>query len=758
MRLSISILFLFICFLCCQTQKPGKSSLSYKDPNLSPEQRADLLLKLMTIEEKAAQMRIFHANKGIENHDGKLHLSDFVKQNLQYGIAGIKNPAEHDDPADAARLNNDLQRYIIEHNRLGIPALFITESYNGVDAKGCTAFPRPITQAASWDEDLIKSVWDCMGKEARLRGLHMTHSPEIDIVRDPRFGRMSEAFGEDTHLVTEMAVAAVSGIQGGVEALKSTHIGAVVKHFAAYGMVNGGRNFSPVEISPRTLIDEVFPPFEGAVKRANALGVMAAHNDINGEACHSSKYLLTDVLRNQWDFEGYVVSDANDIPRLSFFMNVADNVEDATLKALEAGMDVDLYSDSTYARLPILAAKHPEITKYIDRSARRMLVTKFKLGMFDNPYIDPDKASKYIGSEENMTLANKADEAAAILLKNENSILPLAKNTNKKIALIGPTLTSDVLPLFQAYLPQLNFEAHKGFDLTDNNISVPKLNLNAVNSIDTLVSVAKRNDLIVLFVGGDEYTAKEAFFAGAVGDRAEIHPVFPQELLFDKLRVLGKPIIIVLKHRRTLAINDFAKHADAIVDLWEPSKYYASSLAKILFGDVNPSGKLPVTVPRTIGQFPFHYSGKTINNKKGYLFMENGPLYYFGYGLSYTTFAYGDLKLSSDQLTLNNKLQVSIKVTNTGSRSGQEIVQMYLKDIKASVLRPDKELKGFQKISLSPGESKIVTFTIDPEMLYFTDINMKRNLEEGTHTVMIGGSSNNTINANFNLILKKSKL
>lgn len=310
-------------------------SKDYKDASLSIDERVEALLPKLSLEEKVAQMRIFHANIGVKHDEnGKLKLSDKVVEKLKLGIAGIKNPGEHIDAVAAAKLNNELQKYIIENNRWGIPALFVTESYNGVDAEGCTKFGRPMTSAASFNPELVKRQWDVVGREARLRGMHMCHSPEADIVRDPRFGRMSEAFGEDTYLTTQMVKNAIIGVQGNYEGLgNGTHIGAVAKHFAGYGQVLGGSNFAAIEISPRTLIDEIYPPFEAAVKEAKTLGIMASHGDLNGVASHGNPELLTGVLRDQWGFEGYVVSDSNDIARLFYFMNVAESPEAAAQMA-----------------------------------------------------------------------------------------------------------------------------------------------------------------------------------------------------------------------------------------------------------------------------------------------------------------------------------------------------------------------------------------------------------------------------------------
>ncbi|TDT47369.1 beta-glucosidase [Maribacter spongiicola] len=744
---------LFFLFLITFGVSAQKNKMPYKDASLSIEERVNDLLPRLSLEEKVAQMRIFHANIGVKSDEkGNMELSDRVIEKLKLGIAGIKNPGEHISPLAAAKLNNELQKYIIENNRWGIPAMFVTESYNGVDAEGCTKFGRPITSAASFNPDLVRRVWDVVGKEARLRGMHMCHSPEADLVRDPRFGRMSEAFGEDTYLTTQMVVNAIKGVQGNYEGLgNGTHIGAVAKHFAGYGQVLGGSNFAAIEISPRTLIDEIYPPFEAAVKEARTLGIMASHGDLNGIASHGNPELLTGILRDQWGFDGYVVSDSNDIARLYYFMKVAESPEAAALLGLTAGIDIDLYAEDSYAYLPEMVKKDPSIEKMIDRSVKRVLRTKMILGLFDNPYVNIKKVEKEVRSQASLSLAQEADLESIILLKNEANTLPLQKGT-QKIALLGPLLNEGTKEAFESVAGnKVTFTADKGFELTDQNTGVPQLLETSDSTIDKMVGMAKEADVTILFLGGDEFTSKEAFFNNALGDRASIDPVGAQDELIEKIKGLGKTVIVVLKHRRTLSINTIADKADAILDGWDLSELGDSSLARIIFGEVSPSGKSPVTVPRSIGQIPFHYSMKEINYKKGYLFLEDGPLYPFGHGLSYSQFEYGDLKISNDMITPNTELTVSTTITNIGKMKAKEVVQMYIKDDIGSVTRPDKELKGFKKIELSPGESKKVSFTITPRMLEFTGLTMDKILETGDYTIMIGTSSQDVKTTKFRL-------
>ena len=751
-NLCLSIVLSIILFYSCDNNSDSKD---YKDASLSINERVEALLSKLSLEEKVAQMRIFHANIGAESDENdNLKLSDKVIEKLKLGIAGIKNPGEHIDAVAAAKLNNELQKYIIENNRWGIPALFVTESYNGVDAKGCTKFGRPMTSAASFNPELVQRQWDVVGREARLRGMHMCHSPEADVVRDPRFGRMSEAFGEDTYLTTKMVTSAVKGVQGNYEGLgNGTHIGAVAKHFAGYGQVLGGSNFAAIEISERTLIDEIYPPFEAAIKDGKTLGIMASHGDLNGVASHGNPELLTGVLRDQWGFEGYVVSDSNDIARLFYFMKVAESPEAAAEMGLVAGIDIDLYAEDSYSYLPEMVKKNPELEKLIDRSVRRVLRTKFILGLFDNPYIDIEDVKKGNRAESSLQLAKESDLESIILLKNEEKALPLSKDKSIKVALLGPLLKENTKEMFESVAgSNVTFVAEKGFQLTNQKDGAPELLDRDPKAIASLVSKARSADVSILFLGGDEFTAKEAYFSSStLGDRATIDPVGPQDELVEKIKALGKPVIVVLKHRRTLSINTIAEQADAILDVWDLSEFGDESTAKIVFGEVSPSGKSPVTIPRSIGQLPYHYSMKEINYKKEYLFLGQGPLYPFGHGLSYGDFKYSDISISSDKITSDTELEVSVKVTNNGSMKAKEVVQMYIKDEIGSVTRPDKELKDFEKIELDAGESKTISFKITPKMLEFTGITMEKVLEAGDYTVMLGTSSKEYLETKFKL-------
>ena len=733
----------------------GQELLPYRDASLPIEDRVQDLLSRMTVEEKVGQMLMFGAGKIVSGESGALDIRPWARPRLANGLGGLKFPFAELPPGESAEMNNLLQKTLMESNRFGIPTLFVSEAYNGVEGVGSTQFGRPINLAASWDVRLAHEVWDVIGREGRSRGYHMAHSPVGDIARDPRFGRMSEGYGEDTHLVTEMLVAAVTGLQGNYDGadVNAAYMGAVVKHFAGYSQVVGGRNFAAVEVSPRVLLDELLPPFQAAVQRGHALGIMPSHGDINGVASHGNPWLLTEVLRKQWGFNGYVVSDAYDIGRLNFLMKVAENTEEAVKLALKAGVDLDLYSEGVYELLPKLVKEDASLMPYVDRAAGDLLRVKFILGLFDQPYSDPDAARRQTRSPEALELARRRDRESMILLKNERNLLPLPKDEPRKIALIGPLLGPETQAWFEEVAgPDFTFVSEKGYELTDRDPKTPRLTPRDDAALDKMVGLAREADLAILFVGGDGFTAREAtFFQWAIGDRATLEPVGEQDELVARVAALGKPVIIALKHRRTLAVNVFSEKADAIIDCWDLSECGDQVLAEAIFGEFSPSGKLPVTVPRTVGQIPFHYSMKEISFFKDYLFMENGPLYPFGFGLSYASFGYSDPRLSAPVLHRSGSLTVSIDVTNTGAMVAKEVVQMYVKDVIGSVLRPSKELKGFEKIELKPGETRTVRFTITPDMLVFTGLEMQPVLEAGDYEVMLGTSSVDFKKATFRL-------
>lgn len=755
---SNSFLSLFFLLLLIFSLTPSVLAIdkqSYKNSRLSDEERAEILLSQLSLQEKIGQMRIFHSNKGVDlNQQGELLLSDESKAYINQGVAGIKNAGTHLKPQEAANLCNQLQEYVIHNNRFGIPALFITECYHGVEANGNTFFCRPITMASSFNTEIVQQLWDALGREARARGLHMCHSPEADLARDPRFGRMSETFGEDPFLTSRMVVSAVKGVQGDQIGLKSTHIGAVTKHFAGYSQVEGGKNFASMQISPRSFIDEILPPFEAAVKEGHTLGIMASHADVNGVASHANRELLTNTLKNDWGFTGYVVSDATDIERLHHFMKVAETYEDAAEMALRAGMDIDLYGNNGYALLEKMVEEKPDLLSFINAATKRVLLTKFKLGLFDHPYVDEEKAAEITHCQAYQDLALNVDLESIILLKNDADILPLNPKAYQKIAVVGPNANQEKLEAIKQYLPlsaKVSYAKGCGISKPINEPTLYSLEED-LPYVKEAVALAQESDIVLLFIGGDKKTSKEAYFIEGYGDRSDLNLVGQQNLLIDELKKTGKKIVVVLEHRRSLSIVNVDQKADAIIDCWELGERGEEAIAKVLFGQVNPSGKLPVTVPRSVGQLPAYYSQKHINYKKGYLFADNSPLYPFGFGLSYTQFAYNNIELSDSITSVGQSITVSVDIKNIGNREGKEVCQLYLQDEFASVERPIKELKGFEKISLQAGETKSVTFVITPEMMSFTGIDMKKTIEPGIFHVYVGGSSATTEKLSYQLI------
>jgi beta-glucosidase len=724
-------------------------------PDEPKSDRVSQLIRKMTIEEKVAQLRVFHSNLGVElDKNGKLELLDEVKDKLKVGIAGIKNPGTYLPPEEGIRLCNQLQKYIIENNRLGIPAFFVTECYSGVDAINNTHLARPITMASSWNPELVRKSWDIVGREARARGMHLCHSPEGDLARDPRFGRMSETFGEDTYLASRMLLSAVRGVQGDGVGLKGTHIGACVKHFAGYSQVEGGRNFASVQISPRSFIDEILPTFETAVRDGQCAGIMASHADINGIASHANPQLLTETLRNQWGFDGYVISDATDVERLHSFMKVAESYEEAAIMALSAGMDIDLYGENGYALLVEIISKKPQLERLLDRSVERVLRTKEKLGLFDNPYFDEKQTAVINRSQASLELALKTDLESIILLKNEKEILPLKSGAKKKIAVIGPLAGPGQVELIRkAAGPDAIVRYAKGCEIAQGSRSRPSLVdfEEDLPLIQEAKDLAEQSDIVLVFLGGDERTAKEAYFGSALGDRDSLDPVGQQNYLMQQLQKTKAGIVLVLKHRRTLSISVFDECSDAILDCWELSERGDEAITQILFGQVNPSGKLPVTVPRSVGQLPCYYSQKHINYKKGYLFTKSDPLYDFGHGLSYTQFEYSNLKIDNKATVKDGYISITFDVTNIGKRTGKEVCQLYVKDMIGSVVRPDKELKDFVKLELKPGQTRNVRFVLNIDKLAFTGKDMLKTVEPGEFKVTVGTSSKTGLEGGFSL-------
>lgn len=738
----------------------------YQDPLLTISDRVADLTARMTLEEKVAQVCALSLRDSTAAEEGLAGIVKAVSEGLAHGIGQIENTFDPRSPRESVREINKLQRQLREETRLGIPALVGSECAHGHAAHNSTVLPVPLAMASSWNPELVEQGFDCAAREARARGAHEAHTPVLDLGRDPRWGRLEETFGEDTYLVKQMGLAGVSGLQGGREGEPgTTHLISAPKHFAGYGQVVGGRNFAATPIDRRTLQDEVLPPFEAAVKEAGALGMMASHCDVEGVPAHGNPWLLTELLRDQWGFVGYVVSDYNDVPRLEFFQHVVETAEDAAALALSSGLDVDLPVAQAYGGLVDVIRKRPELEAHLDRSVERVLRLKFKLGLFEEPLVEEDAVDQVVGCAAHVAVAQKLAEESIVLLKNAEQTLPLDSRAVAKIAVIGPnaasrqvgnyTVSNDanhsILEGLQATTPAEVEILHEpgcripkvGWDGQQSTLESPSLAMEE-SSLEAAVAAASDSDVAILCLGGTTETSREAFFVdGIKGDRATLGLLGNQLELFRRVRATGTPVVVVFMGGRCYSEPEIDAAADAILNTFYLGQAGGEAVARVIWGHVNPSGRLPVTVPRSVGQLPMYYSQKGISFYKDYLDEQPGPLYAFGRGLSYTEFAYGEVIWDRSPGTTEDVMSFSIEITNTGGRSGAEVVQIYCRDLVASVVRPGRQLVKFAKVLLDARESQVLRFEIDPAAdLAFSGPNLERVVEPGEFEVMVGRASN----------------
>ena len=739
----------------------------YRNPNLPIERRVADLLSRMTIEEKAAQMTTLWVRKPQQKRpNGNFgDRGDFSPEEaavvMKNGIGGIGRQRERTDARRGAQYANAVQKWLKENTRLGIPAMLHDEILHGLMAVGGTNFPTPISLASSWDTELITKIFTAAALETRIRGSHHVLGPNLDLARDPRWGRTEETYGEDPYLVSRMGVAAIKAIQGPGPNVDGEHVIATAKHFAAHGQPEGGTNTAPGNFSERILREVFLPPFEAAVKEAGVLSVMPSYNEIDGVPSHKNSWLLEKLLRQEWGFRGLVAADYNGIAELVSRHKVAVDRADAALQALKAGVDIELPDPACYPSLPQLVSEGKVSIADIDRSVGRVLRAKFQLDLFENPYVDVERAVKQTNTPAHQQLAAEAARRSIVLLKNANNLLPLDASKLQSIAVIGPNAAEVHLGGYSDN-PQRGVSVLQGIrDKAGNKLKVnyaegckitkeggkwwdDKSNLadpaEDAKLIAAAVEVAKASDLALLVVGGNEDTSKEAWADNHLGDRDTLDLVGRQNDLVKAVVETGKPVVVLLIHSAPLSINYIAENVPAILDGFYLGQETGVAVADVLFGDANPAGKLAVSVPRTVGQLPIYYNHKP-TAKRGYLYTSKEPLFPFGFGLSFTTFEYSDLKIASPQIGPNGSTDVSITVKNTGSRAGDEIVQLYIRDLVSSVTRPVLELKDFQRISLKPGESKTIRFTITPDKLSFLDMNMNRVVEPGAFEIMVGPSS-----------------
>ena len=753
---------------------------AYKNKNLSPEVRAKNLVSLMTLDEKLMQTQCLWIQKSRILTDSGDFDENKAATALKNGLGELARLNENKGPnslgyhpAEAARLYNRIQHFFVEKTRLGIPVMVHEESLHGQQTQDATNFPIPIALASSWNEGLMTDIFTKVAAEVRARGGQHVLAPVVDITRDPRWGRTEETMGEDPFLTSRLAVAQIKAYQGNSVYLGKTNVATTLKHFGIHGQSEGGVNVAPSNIDERTAREVFFPPFKAAIQEAKAMNVMATYNELFGIPAHINAYLLKDILRKEWGFNGVVVSDYFAVRDVSTLHKVTPDVNEAGLLAFKAGIDLETPDPDGFANLQKFVTTGRITMAEVDAAVTRILISKFRLGLFDDPYVDESKAEQIVGSAENKLVAYKAATEGMVLLKNDNNFLPLDKAKIKTIALIGPnadkcllggyssiprTCITPLQALRDKYGKDIEVLYAEGVKLTDkNNWFADTIHLADSSyfkqTIADAVAIARKADVVVLFVGGNESMNREGWGPEHLGDLPTLELLNGQNELINEISKLGKPTCAFVNSGPPLSIQDLASKVPAVMQCWYLGQEGGAAMVDALFGEVNPSGKLPISFPRTSGHIPAYYNYKP-SARRGYnLGFDVSPLYAFGHGLSYTTFQYTDLKLSSTSMGMTDSVTVSVTVKNTGSRSGAEVVQMYIRDDYSSVPRPVKELKGFSKVSLEPGQSKSVTFKVSKELLSFYDVNMKWIAEPGDFTIMVGTASDDT--KDIKLSLKK---
>lgn len=743
----------------------------YKNPDLPADRRVEDLLEQMTLEEKAAQMMCVWNMKADTLVDASGNF-DLLKAEAAFGhghgLGQVGRPSDAGGGKTArgqAELTNAIQHFFMTRSRLGIPVVFHEECLHGHAALDATSFPQPIALASTFNPTLVESLYAMTAEEARLRGTHQALTPVVDVARDPRWGRVEETFGEDPYLAGRMGIAAVHGFQGDATFRDKRRVMATLKHLAGHGQPEGGMNCGPADISTRVLRDTFLAPFRDTLHEGGAISVMASYNEIDGVPSHANRWLLRDVLRDEWGFTGFIVSDYYAIWELSnrpdtHGHSVARDKKEAAALAVRAGVNIELPEPDCYLHLAELVREGTLRESELDDLVAPMLLWKFKMGLFDDPYVDPTEAERVVGSDRNRTLARRAAREAITLLKNDGAVLPIDPAAISSIAVIGPNAhrmllggysgrpkyNVTVLDGIKEHLgARVNVLYAEGCKITqggswNQDEVVPSDPDEDRRQIAEAVTVAKDADIIVLAVGGNEQTSREAWGRKHMGDRASLDLIGRQQELVDAMLATGKPVVCLLFNGRPLAIDALAEHVPGILECWYLGQETGSAVADVLFGDHNPGGKLPISVPRSAGHLPVFYNHKP-SARRGYLFDDVSPLYAFGYGGSYSTFTIDDVHLATNSIRRDGSTTAHATVTNTGTRAGTEVVQVYVRDCVSSVTRPVKELKAFKKVSLRPGESVVVDLPITPASLAFHDVNMDYVVEPGEFAIMVGSSS-----------------
>ncbi len=764
--------------------RKNASPLAYRNPKLPTEKRVRDLLSRMTVEEKAAQMVCLWRErpKSLLNKDGDFDLAKATAELKQgHGLGQVGRPSDAGKGKNArqmAELTNSIQKYFLENSRLGIPVMFHEECLHGHWAIDGTSFPQPIALAGTFNPALVERLFAMTAEEVRVRGAHHVLTPVVDVVRDPRWGRCEETYGEDPYLVSRMGIAAVRGFQGDATFHDRKHVIATLKHFTGHGQPESGMNCGPANVSERVLREVFFYPFKEVLKKAGAITVMASYNEVDGIPSHANKWLLRDVLRKEWGFKGFIISDYWALWELSYKPDthghfVAANKKESCRLAVEAGINLEAPDPDIYLNLVDLVRKRILKQSQLDEMVAPLLYWKFKFGLFEDPYVDPGLAERVVSSEANRQLALEGARESITLLKNQNNVAPLSLDKIHTIAVIGPNANRSLLGGYSG-VPRYNMTVLEGIkervgnrakvlysegckitidgSWTEDSV-VPSNPEEDRRQIAEAVAVGRQADVIVLAIGDNEQTSREAWARTHLGDRTSLDLIGRQEELVRAMVAIGKPVIVFLFNGRPLSINYVAENVPVIFECWYLGQETGRAVAEALFGDINPGAKLPISVPRSVGHLPAFYNYKP-SARRGYLFDDVSPLFAFGYGLSYTTFAINNVRLEKSKIKPNGSTRVLADVTNTGTREGTEVVQMYIRDIVSSVTRPVKELKSFEKVKLSPGQTKTVSLEIIPDSLAFYDINMKYIVEPGEFSIMVGNSSRDQDLQNVTLTVK----
>jgi beta-glucosidase len=719
----------------------------YQDNTLAIEGRIEDLLGRMTLEEKVCQMGSVvclwwdHTAELLRDKQKRFSPAKARKVIGKRGLSQLGWVVRSLPPNDGAQFANAAQKFAREETRLGIPFIIHDEALHGLMAQGSTSYPQAIAMASSWDPEMMQRISVAIGKETASRGIQQLLSPAMDIARDPRCGRTEESYGEDPFLAARMAYAFVKGVQ-------SQGVIATPKHFVANFVGNGGRDSHEIHFSKRILREVYFPPFEAAIKEAGALAIMVAYNAVDGEPCSSNAWLLNEVLRGEWGFRGMVVSDYQSVQYIHTKHRTAASLAEAGKKAVEAGMNVELPEMAAFAPMLKLAEKGGVSLEAINACVRNVLRVKFQLGLFENPFVDPSKAAKVCDCAEHRSLALEAARKGIVLLKNQVGALPLSR-TVKSIAVIGPNAMEARLGGYSGSgitlvspLQGISKRAGKGAHVTFAEGC--KIRDDSREGFRTAVDAAAQSDVAILCMGNTSDTE------GEDKDRCNLDLPGVQEDLILAVAATGTPVMVVLINGSAVTMGRWIDKVQAVVEAWYPGEEGGTAIAEILFGDCNPSGRLPITFPKTTGQAPLYYNAKPSGRTNDYVDLRGEqPLFPFGFGLSYTRFKYTNLKVTPKTIEAMGEVTVSVDVQNTGKREGDEVVQLYLSDLYASVSRPAKELKGFQRITLAAGQKQRVSFRLGERELRMLDKHLHWVVEPGDFEVVVGGNSQTGLRTKF---------